>query len=77
MTVADLDLAAIRRRIPSVPREDMSLHERDRADLLAVVARVEELEATLRADVEGLDPLVIVPAHGVIEMLRRALDGGV
>ncbi|WP_182357756.1 hypothetical protein [Tomitella gaofuii] len=75
--MADLDLAAIRRRIPSVPREDMSLHERDRADLLAVVARVEELEATLRADVEGLDPLVIVPAHGVIEMLRRALDGGV
>lgn len=57
MTGQTIDLVAIRRRLPDIPREDMSRHEEDRADLLAEVdrltARAGEAEAKV-ADAETL-----------------------
>ncbi len=35
-----IDLDAIKRRIPAVTRKQMSLHERDRVDLVAEVERL-------------------------------------
>lgn len=59
--MSDLDpaaLDAIRRRLPDIPREDMSNPELDRADLLAEVDRLAEALAEHRfmagVDAEGM-----------------------